>query len=201
MNINPQTRLNQLQQAINKRYLAAQNAVPSVGQADASIAQALREAGANVSNFGANRTNARIKAATDELIGEQDKQRLAEAIVARQSRNPVRMITNPDAFSADAKAVLSQVQPGDRTAIQAALGGMPNTRADIAGAVGDALTFMGGSPDQRTASFRQAQVARAGVAGVAGGSALTAAGSGLLDLMAYVESTEQQIVDRANTLV
>lgn len=99
MNINPQTRLNQLQQAINKRYLAAQNAVPSVGQADASIAQALREAGANVSNFGANRTNARIKAATDELIGEQDKQRLAEAIVARQSRNPVRMITNPDAFS------------------------------------------------------------------------------------------------------
>ncbi len=201
MNINPKERLNRLQQAINKRYLAAQAAIPSVSQADASVAQALRDAGANVSNFGANRTNARIKAATDELIEEQDKQRLAEAIVARQSRNPVRMITNPDAFSADAKAVLSQVQPGDRVSIQAALQNMPNTRADVAERVGNVLTFLGGSPDQRTASFRQAQVARAGVAGIAGGSALTAAGSGLLDLMAYVESTEQQIIDRANTLV
>ena len=181
--------------------------------ADQAVQNFLLDRGRQAANLSNEIKAAKANKAVETLSAIQNKdpkvalQNLTTDIVAQRSLNPFYQLTKGGREAAEALG--GRVTVGDAASIRDNLGDVASARARVLDPAANLLGYLGGR--KKDSDFEKAhwnsneairrQVARAGVAGVAGGSALTAAGSGLIDLMAYIQSSNEQIAERADKLV
>lgn len=180
--------------------------------ADQAVQNFLLNQGRKIDNLSAGIKDAKAERAIANLAAIQNKDPkaaltdLTTGIAKRRSLNPFYEFTQGGKEAAT--ALKGRVNVGDARSIRDNLGDVASARGRVLDPAANLLGFLGGrkpntdfvAADRISNAGRYGQVARAGVAGVAGGSALTAAGSGLIDLMAYIQSSNEQIAERANKL-
>ena len=180
--------------------------------ADQAVQNFLLNQGRKIDNLSAGVKDAKTERVIANLAPIQNKdpkvalQDLATGMASKRSLNPVYQFSEEGVGVAE--ALQNKIKVGDARSIRDNLGDVASARGRVLDPAANLLGLLGGrkpgtdfvAADRISNAGRYGQAARAGVAGVAGGSALTAAGSGLIDLMAYIQSSNEQISERADQL-